>query len=95
MITPENLHQMRELIGSRLRLIRESKQLTVEQIADMIQVSKSTVSRVETGDLNITLNQLLTLLNALDCYFFFAVKDSEQSTIKQMKSAFEKYQQAP
>ncbi|MCB2342863.1 helix-turn-helix domain-containing protein [Clostridium estertheticum] len=38
-------------IGKKIRLFRKSKGLTIQQLADLVRKSKSTVSKYENGDI--------------------------------------------
>lgn len=62
-----------KLIGKQLKLIRKSKKLTQQQVADYIaeannkeNFNKSRVSRIESGKENITMSTLENVLNALE-----------------------------
>ena len=47
----------------RLRDLREDKDLTQQEIADMLGCSQTTYSRYETGDLNVPIDILKKLAN--------------------------------
>lgn len=49
------------LVGSRLRRIRDQRGLTLTQVADQTGISKSTLSRLETGQRRPSLELLLPL----------------------------------
>jgi transcriptional regulator with XRE-family HTH domain len=48
-------------VGGRLRALRQSRSLTLAQLAAVVEVSESTLSRLESGRLRPTLAQLLPL----------------------------------
>ncbi len=56
---------MNELLGSRIKAIRISKNLTQEQVADQIGVSRQKYARVENGVNSITLDILSKVANVL------------------------------
>ena len=49
---------MNELLGSRIKALRIAKNLTQEQVADQIGVSRQKYARVESGTNSITLDIL-------------------------------------
>ena len=53
------------LIGSRIKDIRESKGMTQQQISDICDFEKSTVSRIEAGRTNLTVKNLYKISKAL------------------------------
>lgn len=55
-----------QLIGSRLRQARLSKELTLEELADQLSVSVPFLSRVETGSAQINLKRLSEICALLD-----------------------------
>lgn len=57
---------MNELLGSRIKALRCSKNFTQEQIADQIGVSRQKYARIESGANNITLEVLLQIAKILD-----------------------------
>lgn len=50
-----------EEIGSRLKSLREKRNFTLEQVGEAIGVSKATVQRYETGEIDIKRNTALKL----------------------------------
>ena len=57
---------MNELLGDRMKALRSAKNLTQEQIADQIGVSRQKYARIESGTNNITLEVLSKIANVLD-----------------------------
>lgn len=53
------------LIGQRIKQIRESKGVTQQQISDICDFEKSTVSRIEAGRTNLTIKNLYKISQAL------------------------------
>lgn len=54
------------IIGIRLKQARLNKKITQEQLAEMIDVSVTYVSRIERGSTNINLKRLSELCDILD-----------------------------
>jgi transcriptional regulator with XRE-family HTH domain len=55
-----------ELVGPRLRHVREHRDLTITDVASRTGISKSTLSRLETGQRRPTLELLLALARTYD-----------------------------
>lgn len=53
-------------IGERLRNARQSRRLSLQQVADQISLSAATLSRIETSKQSIDLKVFLMLANVLD-----------------------------
>ena len=58
----ENIYK---LIGLKIRTIRELKGMTQQQISDVCDFEKSTVSRLEAGRTNLTVKNLFKISQAL------------------------------
>lgn len=57
---------MNELLGGRIKALRNAKNFTQEQVADQIGVSRQKYARIENGTNNITLDILSKIAKALD-----------------------------
>ena len=55
-----------ETVGERIRIVRESKGLTQDQLATAAGISKSFVSEVENGKRNVSAQNLLRIANAME-----------------------------
>ena len=53
------------LIGGRIKDIRESKGMTQQQISDICDFEKSTVSRIEAGRTNLTIKTLYKICQSM------------------------------
>ncbi|HET9569836.1 MAG TPA: helix-turn-helix transcriptional regulator [Bacteroidales bacterium] len=53
------------LVGLRIRSIRESKELSQQDLAAKCNFEKSNMSRIEAGRTNLTLKTLFIISNAL------------------------------
>ncbi|WP_311443625.1 helix-turn-helix transcriptional regulator [Ezakiella coagulans] len=57
------------VLKNRLREIRKEKDLSQQNLADMVGVSRNTISSIETGQFNPTAKLALVLCIALDKKF--------------------------
>ncbi len=53
------------LIGEAIKKIRQERNLTQEQLGKLIGVQKAQISKLESGNKNVTINTLLKIFNAL------------------------------
>lgn len=53
-------------LGKRIKSIRESKELSLNDLASLCDLEKTAISRIENGRTNITFKTALILCNALD-----------------------------
>lgn len=57
---PENYTQeQREKIGNEIRMLREKKNYSQDELAEIMDVHRSTISKVETGKFAITIDYLV------------------------------------
>jgi putative transcriptional regulator len=57
------------ILKNNLKSIRNEKKLSQQQLADMVGVSRNTISSIETGQFNPTAKLALVLCIALECKF--------------------------
>ena len=50
----------------RLKSARAAKDLTQQQLAELVKVSRQTISAIEKGDYNPTINLCIAICKALD-----------------------------
>ena len=53
-------------VGSRIRAVRESKQISTEQLAVDCEVDYSQINRMELGKVNFSISYLFRIAKALD-----------------------------
>jgi len=53
------IQMQREIIGKQIRDLREKRSLSQDELAEMMQVRRSTISKVETGKFAITIDYLV------------------------------------
>jgi transcriptional regulator with XRE-family HTH domain len=64
--TEEYIQQNRESIGKQIRLYREKKGISQEELAEMLEIKNSTISKIENGKFAITIDYLAKLAWYLD-----------------------------
>jgi putative transcriptional regulator len=57
------------ILKNNLKLMRNEKKLSQQQLANMVGVSRNTISSIETGQFNPTAKLALVLCIALECKF--------------------------
>lgn len=55
-----------ESVGNKIRAFRKQKQMTLEELADIIYKSKATISKYEKGTISIDIDTLYEISKALD-----------------------------
>lgn len=53
-------------LGSRIREIRKTRKMTQDALAEKCNFEKGNLSRIETGQTNLTIRSLLRISNALE-----------------------------
>ena len=53
------------LIGSRIRLYRQAKNISLSELSERIHKSKSTLSKYENGEISMDVETLFDVANAL------------------------------
>ena len=64
--SPISLQFMNELLGNRIKELRNAKHLKQEQVAELAGISRQKYIRIENGTNNITLEVLSKIANVLD-----------------------------
>ena len=57
------------VLKNNLKQLRKDRKLSQQQLADLIGVSRNTISSIETGQFNPTAKLALILCIALECQF--------------------------
>lgn len=65
-MTPETIHSDQEKIGLFIKKLREEKGLTQGEFAKSLKTSQSAVARVESGNQNVTIEQLMKMSEVLN-----------------------------
>lgn len=53
-------------LGVQIRKIREQKNLSQQNLADLCNMPKSTIARVERAEVNVTIKTLVKIVNSLE-----------------------------
>lgn len=64
--TEQYIQENREVIGKQIRSFREKKGFSQDELAEIIEVNRSTISKVETGKFAITIDYLVKFAWYLD-----------------------------
>ena len=62
-------------LGLKIRQLREQRRLTQMQLAELIDMSERTVSRIEVGSVEPELNTLISISNALGVSLDYLISD--------------------
>jgi transcriptional regulator with XRE-family HTH domain len=63
-----------KIFGQNLKKIRTQKGLSQRQLSALCNVDNADISRMENGEMNVTLNTIAQLADALEISFFKLVK---------------------
>lgn len=64
--TEQYIQDNREVIGKQIRTFREKKGFSQDELAEIMEVNRSTISKVETGKFAITIDYLVKFAWYLD-----------------------------
>jgi transcriptional regulator with XRE-family HTH domain len=64
--TEQYIQENREVIGKQIRAFREKKGFSQDELAEIMEVNRSTISKVETGRFAITIDYLVKFAWYLD-----------------------------
>ena len=86
------MDEVSKMIGSQVKKARTDKHLTQQQLADILQKTRSAVVDIEAGRRQLNVKNLLTLSEILDKPMCFFVNCSKSCTLyqKQIKTLKEK-----
>lgn len=83
---------MSEVIGAKLRQLRQSRKMTQEQIAEKVDITRSTISNYEIGRRTPHLKDLSRLAAVFGVgldYFGISAKDEALDLLARAKEVFE------
>ena len=69
-----------DMIGSRIRSLREAKGYTQEYMAGMLEISQSTFANIEAGKTKLTFDRLIKIADILQLHVKDIVNDVDQET---------------
>ena len=84
-INPEYTLQARKVYGSWIKLLREEKKWSQQELADKIGISRSTIVKIENGYWNFGIDTITILAVHLDFFVIFVEKDSEDDLAVKMR----------
>ena len=64
--TEQYIQENRETIGKQIRAFREKKGFSQDELSEIMEVNRSTISKVETGKFAITIDYLVKFAWYLD-----------------------------
>ena len=74
-----------EIISEQIKQLREEKQLTQEQLGELIGVQRAQVSKLETSTSKITLGTIIKVFDALDAQLSFQIHKKKISPAKRKR----------
>jgi DNA-binding XRE family transcriptional regulator len=83
-LNPEYALEVRKILGNHFKEVRISKKLTQVQLAQKMGIESKTVSKIEKGVWNFSLDFLILFVHHLDLYLFLPEKSSEDDLVKLM-----------
>ena len=57
----------KQIIGQRIKQLRKKQNLTQQQLGDLVGIDRQYMCRIENGKINMTLNKLDKIIEALNC----------------------------
>lgn len=67
--TEKQIKEYRLILGDKIRLVREQRGYSQEQLAAKMNISRSTISKIENGKFGITVDYLVRFSVSLDYEF--------------------------
>lgn len=67
--TENQIKDYRLKLGDKIRVVREQRGYSQEQLADMMDINRSTISKIENGKFSITVDYLVRFSIFLDYEF--------------------------
>ena len=67
--TEEQIKDYRLKLGDKIRIVREKKGYSQEQLAEKMEINRSTISKIENGKFGITVDYLVRFSIFLDYEF--------------------------
>ena len=67
-----------ELLGEAIKNIRKKRNLTQKQLAELVGVQKSQISRLEHNTKNVTISTILKIFRALKTNVGFSIEMNDQ-----------------
>lgn len=84
------LNEARDLIAGFIVNRRQQLGLTQAELAEKAGLGRATVERIESRKFLPDGKSLLKICHALDCFFFFAEKETDEPLIKAMRERWQR-----
>ena len=68
-----------EVLGEMIKIVREEKQLTQEQLGKLVGVNKSQISKLERNTKNVTIETILKVFRALKTNIKFSLERMDEN----------------
>lgn len=67
-------------IGNRIRVIRNSRQLTQEELSELSDISREHISHIESGSAKMSLRAIVNIANALETSVDYFLHDNVKAS---------------
>ena len=81
-------NELLEYIGNQIKMFRKIKKMTIEELAKMINKSKSTVSKYESGEITIDIVTLFDISRALNINIINLIDYEDEKDIDDVQTYF-------
>lgn len=68
-VTENQIKDYRLILGDKIRIVREQRGYSQEQLAELMNINRSTISKIENGKFSITIDYLVRFSIFLDYEF--------------------------
>lgn len=82
----------RQKIGEYLKSLREEKGISTYQMTKSHGIRFEAIQAIEEGSSNYTIDNFLTYISALDCYFYLASREGKHLDHADMISKIERWE---
>ena len=67
-----------DVLGEMIKSVRKERQLTQEQLGELVGVRKSQISKLETNTRNVTIETILKVFRALKTNIKFSIENTDE-----------------
>ncbi|OGW11166.1 MAG: hypothetical protein A2W77_03585 [Nitrospinae bacterium RIFCSPLOWO2_12_39_16] len=83
--------EIKELIGARIKSIRDAKGMTQERLAEVMDINSKYLSNIERGKENPTLDMLIKLANALEVEMWEMFDFGHEVSLKELRETMSRF----
>jgi len=83
--------EIKELIGARIKSIRDAKGMTQERLAEVMDINSKYLSNIERGKENPTLDMLIKLANALEVEMWEMFDFGHEVSLKELRETMGRF----